>query len=104
MSNQNSIRLHIDRLVVDEPLLSSGQSGALQAAIEVELSQLLVEGGLVPSMDTSMPVLNAGSVHVASRSRPSQFGRQIARSIHGALNPERQVSRVQASSPAGGLR
>jgi len=93
MNRKNSIRLHIERLVVDEPLIAAGQAAALQAVIETELSRLLEAGGFIEFRDSSAAILNADSVHVSGKSVPASFGRQIAQSIHGALKPANAAMR-----------
>jgi hypothetical protein len=99
---QPSVRLHIERLVVDEALVAGGQGGTLQAAIETELARLLAAGGLAPLADTNLASLTASKIHVAQQTRPAQLGSQIAQAIHttiGATNPP-----ASSAHPNGGTR
>jgi hypothetical protein len=98
MNRPHAIHLHIERLVMDAGLVSAGQSGALQAAVEYELSQLLAAGGGVPFVNSALAHLNTGSIQVSGENRPKQFGRQIARSIHGALQPANPPAHSVASA------
>ncbi|HXI70004.1 MAG TPA: hypothetical protein VNN22_06565 [Verrucomicrobiae bacterium] len=87
---QPSVRLHIERLVVDESLLAGGRSVGLQAAIETELAQLLAGRGLIPHSDTHIPSLPARNIQVAPQTGPAQFGKQIAQAVHGTISVANQ--------------
>ena len=85
-----SVQLHIERMVVDEALLSGGQSAALQAAVETELARLLAERGLTPLADTSIPALVGRNIQVVGQVRPAQLGQQIAQAVHTTIEAANQ--------------
>ena len=95
---QPSVELHIERLVVDEPLLSPDQGGVFQAAIESELARLLGDDASPVSSFPNTPAADAGTVRLTAAPRPAPFARQIARSIHGALGADAPTSRGASSS------
>jgi hypothetical protein len=81
-----TIKLHIERLVLEGLPIMRSQGPLVQAAVQAELSRLLAQGGLGPELASggavpSVPVesirLNAGS--------PAQIGKQIARSVYGGM-------------------
>lgn len=80
-----SVRLHIERLVVDEPLLAVGHGVTLQAAIETELTRLLAEGGLVPHADSDIASLTTHDIQVAHREHPVPLAKQIAQAVHATI-------------------
>jgi hypothetical protein len=84
-----SIKLHIERLILEGLPVSHAQGPALSAALERELARLLTNGGLESSLQSggawrSVPVrpfqLTAG--------QPPQLGRQIARAIYQGIGQE----------------
>ena len=85
LNSDRSVRLNIERLVVDESLLSYGQGDIVQIAIETELARLLTERGLAPLPDTAVPSLAASNIQVAEQPRPTRLGQQIAQSVYTAL-------------------
>ena len=82
---QLSVRLHIERLVVDEALLAGGQAKSFQSAIESELARLLSEGGLIAHADTAVPSLTARNIQVSHQTRPAQLAGQVAEAIHATI-------------------
>jgi hypothetical protein len=82
-----NINLQIERLILEGVDLSPRQRRQLQAAVEAELSRLLSENGLPPSLQNggTIPKLPA-SLNVTQNSNPTQMGEQIAQSIYGGLN------------------
>jgi hypothetical protein len=103
MSAPETIRLHIERLIVDESLVSRGQAGALQRAVETELSRLFAETTLAGLSHSAVAHLDAGGIRVAPGTRPTHLGQQIARSIHGALGSQGQTPIPRESSAKGGV-
>jgi hypothetical protein len=77
------IHVHIDRLVVDAPLLDRGSGPDLEAAVTQELGRLLAGRGL-PPRGGAMPRLDAGTVGAASPDAGA-FGRQIAGAVHKGI-------------------
>src|SRR6266481_5181691 len=86
LNPDRSVRLNIERLVVDESLLSYGQADIMQTAIETELAQLLLKGGITPFSDTAVPSLAASNIQVAEQLRPTRLGQQIAQAVYAALD------------------
>jgi hypothetical protein len=81
-----NVRVHIDRLVLDGFDLSAADAPRVQAAVELELSRLIVDGGgdalraggVVPSVQGAQFAPKPGAT-------PSQLGADIARSVHGGI-------------------
>lgn len=97
---QPSVRLHIERLVVDEALLGGGQAGTLRTTIEAELERLLAEHGLIPHSNTAVPSLTARNIQVTHQTRPDQLGRQVAEAVHATIGTAAPPSSF--SQPKGG--
>jgi hypothetical protein len=85
-----SIRIHIDRLVLEGFPLSQGDGPALQAAIESELTRLMGDGlsGEL-AKGAAVPRLRAQGIEVASSDGPGAIGRKIAGSVYGGLGDGR---------------
>jgi hypothetical protein len=81
------IELHIERLVLDGVPLGSGGAAALQAAVEAELTRLVTDGGLGPSVLSggAHRVLRGGTVHAGPTTGAGELGTRIARAVHGGL-------------------
>jgi hypothetical protein len=94
------VQLHIERLVVDESLLSAGQSDTLQTTIETELARLVREEGLNATSSATVHSLPARNIQIPKQSRPTRLGNQIARSVYAALGAEN--NRPARDEPAGG--
>jgi hypothetical protein len=88
MNLQPSVQLHIERLVVDAPLLSAGQGHRLQTTIETELTRLLRDHGLIGLTSGALYSLPTRDLHIAKQAPSAQVGRQIARTVYAALSPE----------------
>jgi hypothetical protein len=81
-----SVRVNVERLIVDESLVSYGRGQIVQTAIETELARLLIERGLAPLSDTAVPSLAPSNIEVAEQPRPIRLGQQIARAVYEALD------------------
>lgn len=86
-----NVNLHIERLILDGLPVEAGQGALLQAAIEAELTRLLSESGVAPSLQAggAMPSVRADAIQLAAESNPAQLGRQIANSVHGSISKAR---------------
>jgi hypothetical protein len=84
-SDQPSIRLHIERLVLEGLPVSHHQGAFVQAAIETELTRLLGEGNLSALSGGAVPHLPVASIQLAHDNKPSSMGRQIAQALYGGL-------------------
>lgn len=82
-----NINLHIERLILDGLPIEGGDGGALQIAIETELTRLLTHSGITPNlqMGTALPSIRADSIQLTAQSNVAQLGRQIAGSVHNGI-------------------
>ncbi len=85
-----NVNLRIDRLVLDGMEIAPEQCPVLQAAVETELSRLLTEGGLSPSLarGVAVPHLSVRDMQITGTSSPTEMGQQIARSVYGGIGHE----------------
>lgn len=86
-----NIRLHIDRLVVDQAALGAGGNRRFQAAVTSELTRLLAAGGLGRSLAAggAIPELRAATMRPYAGGNPTRLGAEVARAVYGGLkNPE----------------
>jgi len=84
-----NIKLHIERLVLDDVNIRSEERHSLLASLETELSRLLSDGGM------STPLALGPGLHRISASgfeftadNPTQLGRKIAQSVYGGIGHE----------------
>ena len=84
-----NINLHIERLVLDGLEIAPEQRPVLQAAVERELSRLLTERGLSPSLaqGIAVPQISTGGIQLIN-SNPTQIGQHIAQSVYGGIGRE----------------
>ena len=84
-----NIKLHIERLVLDGVNIAPGQRYLLQASVETELTRLLTDGGLSPSLaqGTALPRISASGIQLTGNN-PTQLGQQIAQSVYGGVGHE----------------
>jgi hypothetical protein len=79
-----NVRLHIERLVVDGVSLGPGGGRRLQAAVEMELTRLLTEGGLGTAVSSAaMPSLSVGAIPLDRN--PARLGAGLARTVYDGL-------------------
>ncbi len=79
-----SIRVHIQRLVLEGFNLAAGQSFRVEDAMKAELSQLFGRGGISPELQlgVAMPSLRPCEVSLSREMKPALLGRQIARAVY----------------------
>ncbi len=84
-----NINLHIERLVLDGVDIAPGQRHLLQASVETELTRLLTDRGLTPSLAQGvvLPRLSTGGMQLTGNN-PTQLGQQIAQSVYGGIGHE----------------
>jgi len=84
-----NITLHIDRLVLDGVNIAPNHLHLLQASLEAELTRLLTDEGLSPSLaqGTALPGISAGHIHLTNNN-PTHLGRQIAQSVYEGIGHE----------------
>jgi len=83
-----NINLHIDRLVLEGLPVAHNESQLLEAALETELTRLLVADGQRGRLDFSScatPHVAAPGIQLMSNSS-SKLGEQIARSVYVSMN------------------
>lgn len=82
-----NIDLHIERLVLDGVDTAPGQQHLLGAAVETELTRLLVEGGLAHRLSGggALPSVVGPAIQLNAANDPAQLGRQIAGAVYGGL-------------------
>jgi hypothetical protein len=82
-----SVRLHIDRLVLDGVSVAAGGRPQLQAAIESELARLIAAGGLSPELANgiAVPAVRAPQMTLAPNAKPAQLGTAIAGAVYGGV-------------------
>jgi hypothetical protein len=61
----------------------------LQAAVATELTRLLTDGGLAPSLaqGTALPRLSTDGIQLTDN-HPTKLGQQIAQSVYGGIGHE----------------
>ncbi|HEX6924292.1 MAG TPA: hypothetical protein VF167_02625 [Longimicrobiaceae bacterium] len=84
-----SIRLHIERLVLDGFELDAAQGPALQAAVQAEVSRLLMERGLGDGYRQSgaLAYVRGADFQVPASAAPEPLGREIGAAVHRSLLP-----------------
>jgi len=84
-----NINLHIERLVLDGVDIAPGQRHLLQASVETELTRLLTDRGLTPSLaqGVALPRLSISGMQLTGNN-PTQLGQQIAQSVYGGIGHE----------------
>lgn len=82
-----NVKLHIERLILDGVNIPSSQRHLLQATVETELTRLLADGGVSPSLTagSALPHVSANAIQLADGNDPVQMGRQIAQSVYGGI-------------------
>jgi hypothetical protein len=82
-----NIRLHIEHLVLEGLPMSRAQGAQVKAAVEAELSRLLLEHGVAGEFRSGIvvPSVNAAAMHVPRRATPGALGTEIARSVFSGV-------------------
>lgn len=85
------IRLHIERLILEGLPLENRHGREVQAAVERELTRLLVAHGLGQEWQSggAVPRVSAPGFQVVNENHPNRLGRQIARSVYSAIGGRR---------------
>jgi len=86
------INLHIERLVLEALPLERYQGAAVGAALEAELTRLLLADGLAAELRSgaAMPSVRAGAINITNDTNVTQLGSQIARAVHGGIGTKQQ--------------
>jgi hypothetical protein len=82
-----NINLHIERLVLNGVDTAPGQRDLLRAAVEAELTRLLMEGGLAPQLTGGGAVrgIVSPALNLSRTSTATELGRQIAGSVYAGV-------------------
>lgn len=88
---RQNIHVFIERLILDGLPVDRIQAPHVQAAVEVELTRLLVENGLGTSLQAggAVPSVRTDAIQLTAGSKPAQMGSQIAQSIYSGIGNER---------------
>jgi len=86
-----NIHLYVDRLILNGLAVERTQASHVTMAIEAELTRLLIENGLMTSMQTdiAVPSMRANSIQLTSDTSPGQIGTQIAQAIFSGIGNKR---------------
>jgi hypothetical protein len=81
------ITVHIERLILDGLPVERRDGSTVQAAVEAELTRLLVAEGLAPGLMSggATPTAPGGTIHLTGETNPTHMGTQIAQAVHGGL-------------------
>ena len=81
------INIQIERLVLDRLRVEHQQGALLKAAVEAELSRLLVANGLANNLMSGGAVdsIRAPGIQFGSDSNPVKLGQQIGRALNGGI-------------------
>jgi hypothetical protein len=81
------INIQIERLVLDRLPVEHHQGSLLKAAVEAELSRLLVANGLADHLMAGGAVdsVRAPAIQIGSDTNPVKLGQQIGRALNGGL-------------------
>lgn len=84
-----NINLHIERLVLEGINIIPSESHLLQAGIELELTRMLTNGGLSPTVvqTTTLPRLSTSDIQLTSNNA-EQIALKTAQSIYGGIGHE----------------
>jgi hypothetical protein len=82
-----TIRLHVERLVLDGVTLSAAERGRLEGALVGELTRLLALPGMREALGASgrPPSVTAPGIRVAPNDSGAALGVRLAHSVCGAL-------------------
>ena len=81
-----NVQLHIERLILDGLPVTAAQGPRVKAAMEAELTRLLVEGGLSHELGGgAIPQVRAGNLQFSPECSPVHLGKQIAQSAYGGI-------------------
>jgi hypothetical protein len=81
------LQIHIERLVLEGLSLNSIGCRQAQAAVQAELTRLLIESGLAHELQAggAVPHRKAAEIAMTRRDKPAEVGKRIAGAIHNAI-------------------
>ena len=82
-----AVSLHIERLILDGLDVAAGQQQVLQAAVEIELAQLLTEAGGTAGLGGPAAIRRVAgpAIRVERGDAPAQLGEQIAGAVYAGI-------------------
>ena len=82
-----SVRVHIERLVLDGLPLEAADGPAVHAAVEAELTRLLAQEGVGPGFQSggALASLRGADFQLSSASDSGALGREIGGAVHRSL-------------------
>jgi hypothetical protein len=91
-----TVRLHIDRLVLEGLDVRAGSRGTIAGAVEQELARLIANGGLAPSLagGAALPSVAGGSI--AATGSPTGLGAAIAGAVYDGVGGRAPGGRTDA--------
>jgi hypothetical protein len=79
-----TIRIHIERLILEGLPLGHHEGPLVHAAVEAELARLMGRGA-PPPIGGATARVTAPSISLTTNNSPTHLGQQIARSVHGSI-------------------
>jgi hypothetical protein len=92
-----SVRLHIDRLVLDGLPMSARDGEMVRATMEVELSRLMTATRPVLRSGGAVPDLPPASMTWTPGGNSADTGRHVAQAVYGALSGGEAPAPVQGT-------
>lgn len=81
-----TIRIDVERLVIDGIELDARGAEALRAAVGAELARLFEQRGpAVGPHGEAVPMLRTPAVQFEAGASPASMGSQVARAVHGSI-------------------
>ena len=86
-----TIRLYIDRLILDGLPIDRVDAPQLQMAVEAELRRLLSIHGLATDLQSggALPSVRTNGIQLETGNHPAGIGTQIAQSIYSGIGNKR---------------
>lgn len=90
-----NVRLHIERLILDDLPLRGSQRALVQRAVEQELARLIEVNGVGPDTmaEGTRPSVPNTMMYMAEGASPVQLGRQIAQAVYQGIGTSSAVKR-----------
>jgi hypothetical protein len=82
-----TVRVYIDRLILDGLPINYSQGPLVQAGVEAELTRLFTENGFAENLQTggAVPSVRADGIQLTSENSPARLGAQIAGSVYSGI-------------------
>lgn len=82
-----NVRLHIERLILDDLPLRGSQQALVQGVVEQELARLIEVNGVGPDTMAggARPSVPLTVMHMTEGGSPVQIGRQIAQAVYQGI-------------------